>query len=100
MKKTNKQANKTVSEELLESCRQALYQIKNTFDELVNNKEFVKLELSDKLKIAENIIRITSGLGKSIETLGILEKKVQSEEQINSKIRGNAKPSLLEEGQI
>jgi hypothetical protein len=96
----NKDDNKTVSMALLESCRNALYQVKNTFDLLTSNKEFNKLELSEKLDVAEKVIKITSGIGKSIETLAVLEKKVQQEEQMSSKVRGGAKLSLLEEGEI
>lgn len=96
MGKTSKEENKTVSKELLESCRNALYKVKETFDDIVN-ADADDLEVEDRLKLAETIIKITSGLGKSIETLAILEKKVEQEEEINNKRRGGGKSSLYEE---
>ena len=93
----SKEENKTVSTGLLESCRNALYQVKQTFDLLTNDKDFKKLTLPEKLDVAEKIIKITSGIGKSIETLAVLEKKVASEEQMSSKRRGKEETSMFEE---
>jgi hypothetical protein len=95
-----KEQNKSISLQLLESCRAALYMVKDTFDEIVNDKTFKKLELGDKLDVSDRIIKITSNLGKSIETLAILEKKCEAEEQVNSKVRGQAKTSLLEDDKL
>lgn len=96
--KKNKQqeANKSVSEELLISVRQALYKLKD----YLNNIDFTSEENDDDSKKAVSIITIVEKMGKAVETLQILERKVQSEEQAGSKVRGGAKLSLLENEDI
>ncbi len=83
----NKKENKNLSEELLSSYRSALFKVKNYFDEL----EFSKDTDADKAaKQAKTIVDIGAGLGKAIETLAVLEKKVVADEELNSKVRGKA----------
>lgn len=93
----DKKENKTVSKALLESCRNALYKVKETFDDITSSTDFEEYEISTKLELAEKINKIVGGLGKSIETLAILEKKVESEEQEKSKRRGGVESSQFEE---
>lgn len=94
---SDKQKNKTVSAELLESVRSALYKLKD----YLNKIDFKDAgDFNEELRRASSIIAITEKLGKSIETLAILEKKVQAEELVNQKVRGGAKLSLLEEDSI
>lgn len=90
--------NKSVSVDLLESYRKALYKVKQYFDSI---DDFDMGEDIDKtMKVIKSILDSGSALGKNIETLAILEKKVQADELTNSKIRGGAKLSLLEDGQL
>lgn len=93
---TTKEKNKTVSEELLTSVRSALYKLKDYLD----NIDFTQDDGEDASKKAASIITICEKLGKAIETLVVLEKKVQSEELDKNKIRGNVKLSLLEGNEI
>ena len=88
--------NKSVSKELLKSCQQALYRVQNTFDE-ISGEDFDDMEINDKLDMADKINKIIGGLGKSIETLAILEAKVEREELDSTKRRGNAKNSQFED---
>lgn len=87
--------NKTVSSELLDSYREALYKIKQFFDEFSTQQ----LKKED-LKNVKTVLEIGEKLGKNIDTLSILEKKVQLEEMNNQRVRGGAKLSLLENGDI
>jgi hypothetical protein len=89
-KKLNKQKeeNKTLSEELLTSYRGALYKMKEFFDSI---KDFDVTEDVDKtMKVMDSILKCGEKLGKNIETLSVLEKKVASDEGVNSKVRGSA----------
>ena len=89
----NKKENKNLSEELLSSYRSALFKVKNYFDDL----EFSKETDPDKAaKQAKTIVDIGAGLGKAMETLAVLEKKVASDEGINSKVRGSADIGMFE----
>jgi len=88
-----KEKNKTVSEELLISVRGSLYKLKDYLDNIDFNDED---DNSDKK--AATMISIIEKLGKSFETLAILEKKVQLEEDIKGKARGNVKVGLFEDG--
>lgn len=90
---TTKEKNKTVSEELLESVRGALYKLKDYLD----NIDFTD-EDDNSDKKASTMIDVIQKLGKSFETLAILEKKVQSEEDLKGKARGNIKVGLFEDG--
>ena len=89
-----KEKNKTVSEELLISVRGSLYKLKDYLDNIDFNDED---DNSDKK--AATMISIIEKLGKSFETLAILEKKVQLEEDIKGKARGNVKVGLFEDGE-
>lgn len=99
--KKNKQQikNKTVSVELLESYREVLFKVKDYFKSITNRK-FDDNNIEESMKLIQSVLSAGEKLGKNIETLAILEKKVQSEELQSSKIRGNAKLSLLEDEQI
>ena len=95
-RKTKQQeVNKSLSLELLNSVRGALYKLKDYLD----NIDFTE-EADDDSKKATSIITIIEKMGKAVETLQIIEKKVQSEEEIKSKVRGDKKLSLLEQGDI
>lgn len=97
-KSTNQLKNKSVSEDLLSSYRKALMKLKDFFDSLDN---FDMDEDIDKtMKVMDSILKCGEKLGKGIETLGILEKRVQAEEQSSTKIRGGAKLSLLESDEL
>lgn len=91
----DKKANKTISSELLESVRGALYKLKGYLD----NIDFTDEDVNNDRQAA-TMMSIIEKMGKSFETLAVLEKKVQSEEDSKSKVRGNAKLSLLEDGQL
>lgn len=91
---STKEKNKTVSEELLSSVRSALYKLKDYLD----NIDFTEDTGEDDSKKALSIITIIEKMGKGIETLAILEKKVQSEEDLKGKARGNIKVGLFEDG--
>ena len=95
----NKQkiANKSIAEELLVSVRNSLFKLKDHLD----NIEFEEGEdITEAKKKSDSILNTIERLGKAFETLAILEKKVASEEMDITKIRGGAKPSLLESGEI
>lgn len=95
LKKTAKEQNRSVSEDLLISVRGGLYKLKDYLDNIDFNDEESNID-----KKATTMMSVIEKIGKSFETLSILEKKVASEEQISSKIRGGAKLSLLEDEQI
>ena len=90
---TAKEKNKTVSEELLISVRGALYKLKDYLDNIDFNDED---DNSDKK--ATTMMSVIEKMGKSFETLAVLEKKVQSEEELKGKARGNIKVGLFEDG--
>lgn len=90
----NKEANKTISEAMLESCRSALFKLKDHLD----NIEFEEGEdISEAKKKQDSILTTMEKLGKAFETLAILERKVQSEEDLKGKARGNTKIALFED---
>lgn len=86
-----KEENKNLSRELLESYKSALYKVKSFFDS-VSSKE---MELED-VDLVESILKLGEKLGKNIETLAILESKVERDEMESSKRRGGGKSSLFE----
>jgi len=89
----SKKANKTVAVELLDSYRKALYKVKEYFDSV----EDIDMEDIDKAqKTMAFILKCGADLGKNIETLAVLEKKVASEEDSKTKVRGGAKLGLFE----
>jgi hypothetical protein len=93
-KGSEKEANKSISQEMLDSCRNALFKLKNHLD----NIEFEDGEdIGEAKKKSDSILNTIERLGKAFETLSILEKRVQSEEDIRGKARGNTKISLFED---
>jgi DNA repair ATPase RecN len=90
---SNKEANKTVSQELLESVRGALYKLKYYLDSLEFNPE----DETDDSKKATSIITIIEKMGRAFESLVIIEKRVQSEEAEKTKVRGGVKTGLFED---
>ena len=94
----SKTKNKTLSVELLDSYRGALYRLKEYFDSL--EKFDMEEDIDKTMKVMDSLLKCGEKLGRGIETLEILEKKVATETQVNSKIRGNAKLSLLEDETI
>ncbi len=90
---STKQKNKTVSEELLVSVRGALYKLKDYLDNIDFTEEDGNIE-----KKATTMMTVIEKMGKSFETLAILEKKVQSEEDLKGKARGNIKIGIFEDG--
>jgi len=97
--KSEKDNNKTVSKDLLDSYRGALYKVKEFFDN-IRDREFDEDNIEESMKIVQSVLNAGDKLGKNIETLMILEKKVQSEEMDKSRVRGGAKLSMLENGEI
>jgi len=94
---STKQKNRTVSEDLLSSYRSALYRVKDFFDTIDFDES---TDINERMKIVQSILSAGEKLGKNIETLVVLEKKVASEEMDKNKIRGNVKLSLLEGNEI
>ena len=68
--------------------------------ESIKEIEFTAENIDQNMKIIKSVLDSGALLGKNIEGLAILEKKVQSEEEIKSKVRGDKKLSLLEQGDI
>lgn len=95
VKSKNKDANRSVAEAMLESCRLALFKLKDHLD----NIEFEENEdITEAKKKSDSILNAVERLGKAFETLAILEKKVQLEEDMKGKARGNVKVGLFEDG--
>lgn len=90
---TNKIKNKTVSEDLLESVRAALYKLKGYLDSIDFTDDDVNID-----KKASTMMTVIEKMGKSFETLAVLQKKVASEEDLKGKTRGNNKLGLFEDG--
>lgn len=85
--------NQSISMALLESYREALYEIEKYFKSLkFDNIEDVEV----KIKIAKSIMDIGEKIGKNIESLDRLEEKVKKEEKETVSRRGNAENSLFE----
>jgi hypothetical protein len=95
----DREANKTVSKQLLESYRKSLYKVKEFFD-TISDRDFDPDNVDESMKIIKSILDAGDKLGKNIETLAVLEKKVENEELERSRVRGNAKISMLEDGQL
>ncbi len=91
-KSKNQIKNKSVSEDLLTSVRDALYKLKIYLD----NIDFTD-EDSNNDKQAATMMSIIEKMGKAFETLNILEKKVASDEQDKTKRRGTESTSMFEE---
>ncbi len=91
-KKTSKEQNKSVSEDLLQSVRKALYKLKGYLD----NIDFTDEEANND-KQATTMMAVIEKMGKSFETLAVLEKKVASEELESTKRRGKETTALFED---
>ena len=91
MAKKEKEANKSVSKALLESYRNALYKVKDFFDTVAEHT--ITINDSD---LVDSVLKQGEKLGKNIETLAVLESKVEKEETEKSSRRGGAKNSLFE----
>lgn len=85
--------NKGISEELLISVRSSLYKLKDYLDGI----DFTSDEDSNIDKKATTMMTIIEKIGKSFETLAILEKRVAADEVDKTKVRGNAKLGMFEE---
>lgn len=92
-------ANKNLSLELLENYRGALMTV-NEFFKSVKNRKFNEDNVDESLKLVQGILSSSANLGKAFESLNILEKKVEQDEEIKSKVRGDKKLSMLETGDI
>jgi len=90
-----KEENKSLSNDLLSSYRNALYKVKEFFDSI---ESFDMGEDIDKtMKVMESLLKCGEKLGKNIETLAILEKKVAADEGVNTKVRGAADVGMFED---
>jgi len=92
---TNKTKNKTVSEDLLSSYRKALMLLKEYFDSL--DKFDMDEDIDKTMKVMDSILKCGEKLGKGIETLQILERKVQQDELNSTKRRGKETTALFED---
>ena len=90
-----KEANKNISRDMLESYRRVLYQVKDYFDSVdLNNHQ---LDIDTKMKLTKSILDAGVLLGKNFETLSILENKVEKEQVEEVKRRGGSKTSKFEQ---
>lgn len=99
VKSKEKEANKITSASLLKSYRGALLKIEEFFD-AVQEKEFDVDNVDESVKLIQAVLTASERLGKAFETLSILEKKVEQDEDIKSKVRGSAKTSMLENDEL
>lgn len=90
-----KEKNKSISEDLLNSYRGALEKVRDYFNS-IKDLDFTLDNIDQNMKIIKSVLDSGAALGKNIETLTILEKRVQSEEDGKGKARGNSKISLFE----
>lgn len=89
--------NKSVSTDLLNSYRGALEKVRQYFDS-VKDMDMDDSDETDKYqKTIAFILKCGSDLGKNIETLAVLEKKVAADEVDKTKVRGNAKLGMFEQ---
>ncbi len=91
--------NKNISVQILNSYRGALEKVRDYFNS-IQDLDFTVDNIDQNMKIIKSILDAGASLGKNMESLAVLEKRVQSEEATNSKIRGGSKLSLLEEGEL
>jgi hypothetical protein len=87
--------NKTVSMELLDSYRNALYAVKGFFDQASNDLAGIE-DIELQLKVSLGICSLGEKIGKNIESLDKLEEKVKKEESLSTTRRGNSQESLFE----
>lgn len=92
---SEKEKNKTISKQLLESYRDLLYQIKDYFDSV--NLNDPTLDIDTRMKLVASALTAGEKLGKNIETLSVLEIKVEKENIEEVKRRGDKKTSLFED---
>lgn len=93
-KETNKEANKSISEKMLIACREALFKI----EKQLNDIQFIDGEdISESKKKSDTILNVIERLGKAFETLQVLEKRVQAEDDLKGKARGNVKLGMFED---
>ncbi len=95
-KNANQLKNKSVSENLLDSYRGALMKIEEWFRS-VQDKEFDSDNVDENMKLIQGILMASERLGKAIETLAVLEKKVASDEQMSNKRRGTETTAMFED---
>ena len=88
--------NKSVSEDLLSNYRGAVMKISEFF-KAVQEREFDVDNIDENLKLVQAILMASERLGRAIETLGLLEAKVQKDEQLSNKRRGTETTALFEE---
>lgn len=90
--------NKDVSLAVLESCRKALYAVRDFFDNAANQlKGKSELDIDTQLKIQKAILEGAGKLGPAIEGLDKLEDKVKRDEKASIHRKGNAETSLFED---
>lgn len=88
--------NKGISTDLLNSYRGALEKVRQYFDS-VKDMDMDDSDETDKYqKTIAFILKCGADLGKNIETLAVLEKKVAADEVSKVKVRGGAKLGLFE----
>lgn len=85
--------NKTVSLALLESYRNALYEVEK-FYRSINFDAYDDVEL--KIKVMTAILKAGESIGKNIESLDKLEDKVIREEKAMISRKGSADTSMFE----
>ncbi len=99
VKNSNQIKNKTIAEDLLRSYRGALEKVRDYFNS-VGDMDMDDVDDVDKYqKTIAFILKCGADLGKNIETLAVLEAKVQKDEDVRGKSRGNNKLGLFEDGQ-
>lgn len=86
--------NKTVSMAILDSYRNALYEVKKFYDSVDFDKYGDDIEL--KIKVMTAVLKAGESLGKNIESLDKLEDKVIREEKALISRKGQAETSLFE----
>lgn len=89
------EVNTSVSKELLESYRKALYATRDFFQSA--SKNLSELDIDTQVKVTKAILDAGEKLGKNIESLDKLEDKVKREERESVSRRGNSETSLFEE---
>ena len=87
--------NKTVSMALLESYRNALYAVKDFFDQAAKDMKSIE-DIELQLKVSLGVCNLGEKLGKNIESLDKLEDKVIREEKAMISRKGSAETSMFE----
>lgn len=92
-----KEENKSTAKSFLEACRKAINKVEKTLTEVADGEDFENLPLEEQIKVSQSIIKIIGDSGKAIETLAVVEKKVEQEEEQTSRRRAGAKTAKFEE---